>query len=112
MTTNILTLLKQDHDEVREIFEELTETTSRGAKKRTELFARVKEMIIAHSKAEEAVFYPAYREAVKKNEEQKLFFEAKEEHQVVDFVIEGFASLDPATPEFSAKVKVLKELVE
>ena len=58
------------------------------------------------------IFYPAYKAAVSKREDTKLYHEALEEHHVVDTVIAEIKSCDSGSEEFSAKAKVLKDLVE
>jgi len=61
---------------------------------------------------EEQIFYPAFRDATEKAEDRKLYFEAQEEHHVVDTVLPELKSADPASETFAAKAKVLKDLVE
>ena len=41
-----------------------------------------------------------------------MYYEAMEEHHVVDLVLPQVKSTDPTTPEFAARAKVLKDLVE
>jgi hypothetical protein len=41
-----------------------------------------------------------------------MFFEAAEEHHVVEMVLPELEASDPASDEFTAKAKVLKELIE
>jgi hypothetical protein len=65
-----------------------------------------------HTTIEEEIFYPAYRDAVKKQEDRKLYQEALEEHHVVDLVMPELEETDAGTEIFSAKAKVLKEVVE
>ena len=43
-----LSLLKEDHDKVRKMLEELDSTTERGVKTREELFQRVKHELEVH----------------------------------------------------------------
>ncbi len=43
-----------------------------------------------HATLEDEIFYPAYKEAVRKKEDQKLYFEAAEEHHVADVVMAEF----------------------
>src|SRR6185295_5551247 len=40
-----------------------------------------------HTKIEEDIFYPAFRDAAEKEEDKELYFEALEEHHVVDLVL-------------------------
>lgn len=64
-----------------------------------------------HAQVEEEIFYPAFRAAAKKKDDMKMFFEAKEEHHVVDLIMPELSDTD-SKEEFAAKAKVLKELIE
>src|SRR5205807_4333661 len=60
---------------------------------------------------EEEIFYPAYKEAVRKSDGH-LYFEAVEEHHIVDVVLTEIKAATVQSEEFSAKAKLLKELIE
>ena len=47
-----------------------------------------------------------------KDEDAELYFEALEEHHVVDLVLPEIKETEPDADEFKAKAKVLKDLVE
>ena len=79
-----VTLLKDDHDTLKKILNELDSTTERGVKTREELFTRVKRELEVHEAIEEEIFYPALKEHPKAKE---LVLEAYEEHHVVDMVM-------------------------
>jgi len=49
---------------------------------------------------------------VEKKDDRKLYFEAVEEHHVVDMVLPELQKADVSSEEFGAKAKVLKDLVE
>jgi hemerythrin-like domain-containing protein len=110
--TDAISLLKKDHARVKEMLSALAETTDRAAKKRETLLAEVVTEIQVHAGVEEEIFYPAYRDAIRSKEDEKLYFEALEEHAVVDLVIPELLDTDPRASEFAAKVKVLKDLIE
>lgn len=109
---NAIALLKQDHATVRSLLEELAATTGRSAQKRTTLLSKITTEVQVHTQIEEEIFYPAFRDAVKKKEDAKLYFEALEEHHVVDLVLPEIQKVDPSAEEFAAKAKVLKDLIE
>jgi hemerythrin-like domain-containing protein len=77
-------LLKDDHDKVKKILNDLDATTERGVKTRRELFAKVKRELEVHETIEEEIFYPALKEHPKAKD---LVLEAFEEHHVVDTVM-------------------------
>lgn len=107
-----ITLLKQDHALVKNLLEQLTESTTRAVKKRGELLHQIQVNLKAHTTIEEEIFYPAFKEAGKK-EEEKMYYEAMEEHRAAeDLVLPDLLNTDPATEQFSGRAKVLKELIE
>jgi hemerythrin-like domain-containing protein len=107
-----IALLTSDHETVRDLLAQMDDTTSRAAKKRVELMTKIAREVRIHSRIEEEIFYPAYKDAAKTQEDRKLFFEAQEEHGIVDLVLPALEEADPASDEFAAKAKVLKDLIE
>ena len=109
---NAIELLKADHERVKAILTQLSESTERGVKKRTDLLQKLEMEITIHTKLEEEILYPAFKEAGGK-EQAIMYYEAKEEHRTVDsLVLPDLKATDPGTPEFSGRVKVVKELLE
>ncbi|GHA87928.1 hemerythrin domain-containing protein [Cognatilysobacter bugurensis] len=105
-------LLKSDHEKVRDLLTQLSESTSRAEKTRTQLLEKIQTEIEVHAKIEEEIFYPAFRDAGKK-QEQEMFFEALEEHRAVsDLVLPDLLKTEVTSDQFSGRAKVLKELVE
>ena len=107
-----IALLKADHKKVKGLLEDLESTSERGAKKREKLLGQIEKELQVHTDIEETIFYPAFREAVAKKEDREMYFEALEEHHVVKLVLPEMKETDPASEEFGAKSKVLKELVK
>lgn len=107
-----IAILKADHDKVRALLGELEKTTERAMGKREKLLATIEEELKLHTKIEEEIFYPAFREAAKKKDDKDLYFEAIEEHHVVDLVLPEIKKTAVDSDEFGAKAKVLKDLVE
>jgi hemerythrin superfamily protein len=106
-------LLKADHDEMRDLLGELEATTTRGIKKRQQLIGEIEMKLKAHTAIEEEIFYPAFREAGQKSDDDKMYFEALEEHRAAgELVLPDLVSTDPSSEKFSGRAKVLKELVE
>ena len=107
-----ITLLKEDHKKVKGLLSQLEKTTERGAERRRKLLGQIEAEIKVHTTIEEEIFYPAYRDAVRKKDDRELYQEALEEHHVVDLVMPELKRSDPAGEVFGAKAKVLKELIE
>lgn len=109
---NAIDLLKADHEKVKAILSQLSESTDRALKKRVELLGKLEMEITIHTRLEEEILYPAFKEAGSK-EEDIMYYEAKEEHRTVDsLVLPDLKLTDPGTPEFAGRVKVVKELLE
>jgi hemerythrin-like domain-containing protein len=110
---NAITLLKEDHKKVRGLLAELESTTSRGVKTRRELLAKIAREIEVHTAIEEEIFYPAFKAAGEKNDDQKIYFEALEEHRAAgELVLPDLLATDPGSECFGGRAKVLKELIE
>jgi hypothetical protein len=103
-------MLKADHTKVKQLLRRLNETN--GAKEREHLAGEIERELKMHSQLEEEIFYPAFKAATRKSEEQHLFYEATEEHHVVDMILPALMAANPKSPEFEAKAKVLMDLVE
>ena len=104
-----ITMLKADHDKVKQLLNELESTTERGVKTRQELFATIKGELTVHEVIEEEIFYPALKNHPKA---QDIVLEAYEEHHVVDTVMAELENLDVSDETWGAKATVMKENVE
>jgi hemerythrin-like domain-containing protein len=109
---NAITMLKSDHATVKRLLRELNETGDRATKQREMLVNQIEREVKMHAQIEEEVFYPAFLAATKGTETADLFYEAAEEHHIVDMVLPALKAANPKSPEFGAKAKVLKELIE
>ncbi|VFT28867.1 hemerythrin [Pseudomonas aeruginosa] len=109
---NAIELLVHDHETVKKLLGDLSETTERALKKRSELLGRLELELVLHTAIEEEIFYPALKESGGK-EELKMYYEAKEEHRTVDsLVLPDLKRTRPDTVQFAGRVKVLRELLE
>jgi hemerythrin-like domain-containing protein len=105
-------LLKADHKLVKGLLAELAETSTRATKKRAELLHEIEVNLKAHTTIEEEIFYPAFKEAGKKDE-AKMYYEALEEHRAAeDLVLPDLLETKVDSEQFSGRAKVLKELIE
>lgn len=109
---NAIDMLIEDHERVKDLLSRMTESTERAVKTRTELLEKLEMEVAIHTRLEEEILYPAYKEAGGK-EELKMFYEAKEEHRAVDsLVLPDLKATDPGSVQFSGRAKVCKELLE
>lgn len=109
---NAITMLKSDHATVKRLLRELSETTDRATKQRESLVETIERELKTHAQLEEEVFYPAFKAATRGEEAEDLFYEAAEEHHLVDMVLPALKAANPKSHEFEAKAKVLKDLIE
>jgi hemerythrin superfamily protein len=107
-----IALLKEDHEQVRALLSQLEETTDKAVGRREKLLGTIERELTIHTRIEEEIFYPAFREAAQKKDDTKLYFEALEEHHVVDMILPEIKGTDAESEQFAAKAKVLKDLVE
>jgi len=104
-----LSLLKQDHDEVKKILGKLEDTTERAVKTRTELFGTFRTEMQAHEAIEEEIFYPALKQHA---ETKDITLEGYEEHHVVDLVMDELEGVPVDDETWAAKFTVMKENIE
>ena len=100
-------MLKKDHVEVKGILGQLTET--KEAKKREELFLKLRQELVPHMKAEESTFYPSL---LAKKEAREDAMEGVEEHHVSDLVQKELEMMPKGEEQWGAKMAVFAELVE
>jgi hypothetical protein len=110
--TDAIELLREDHKRLRGLLGRLEKTTERASESREELLQRIEQEVKIHTTIEEEIFYPAYKAAVTKREDAKLYQEAIEEHHVADTVLGEIKQADVESDIFSAKAKVLKDVIE
>ncbi len=104
-----ITMLKTDHDKVKQLLTELESTTERGVKTRAELFSTIKGELTVHEIIEEEIFYPALKSHPKAKD---IVLEAFEEHHVVDLLMSELEELDVTDETWGAKAIVMKENIE
>jgi hemerythrin-like domain-containing protein len=106
-----LQLLRQDHQEVKDLFKRFESTEERREKQ--EIAEKAIVELVVHSMIEEEIFYPAVRQELEgQGEDTEIMFEAEEEHHVVDLLIEELTSGKVAEDSFDAKFKVMAENVK
>src|SRR5512134_1602046 len=98
-------LLRQDHDEVRKMFEEFE---SADEDRKFELAAEICQALTVHATIEEEIFYPRAREAI---DAEDLMVEAEVEHDSAKHLIERIQEGEVDETELSAMIKVLQEYV-
>ena len=100
-----VSLLKEDHDRVKELFDEFEAAKSRAAKVKI-VRAALTELKV-HAAIEEELFYPAVRKPLGK----EIMNEADEEHHVAKLLIAELDGMDGSESHYDAKFHVLAENV-
>jgi len=98
-------LLRQDHDEVRKMFEEFE---SADEDRKFELAAEICQALTVHSTIEEEIFYPQVREAI---DAEDMMTEAEIEHTSVKQLIERVQAGEVDEVQLTAMIKVMGEYV-
>lgn len=107
--SDVITILKDDHRTVEELFQRFEATTDRAKATRRKLADRIITELSVHAAVEEQILYPVTRALDEEAHEQTL--EALEEHHLVKLTLAELEKMDPADERFAAKVKVLAENV-
>ena len=108
---NAITLLKNDHKTVEDLFKRFEKLGPRAVKSKQDIVERIVRELTVHASIEEMVFYPAIREAVEKGDVDTMVLEALEEHHIVKWVLWELESMSADDERFDAKVTVLIENV-
>ena len=108
---NAITLLKNDHKTVEDLFKRFEKLGPRAVKTKQDVVQRIVRELSIHAVIEEMAFYPAIREAVEKGDVDDMVLESLEEHHIVKWVLSELEGMSPTHERFDAKVTVLIENV-
>jgi len=106
--TGAIELLKEQHDKVKKAFKEFEKLDREDTQKQQQLVQSVCEDLKVHTTLEEALFYPAAREAI---DDDDILNEAQVEHETAKMLIEQLENMGPDDPNFRATFTVLGEYV-
>ena len=107
---DVRALLKQDHDEVRDLLAGMVD--GEQGRSRKLLLEKLKTNLTAHSRAEEQVVYDALIGARAKQEVRVSAEEGYVEHGVVDDLLARISRLGVGADLWLAHAKVIRELLE
>ena len=106
-TQDAIALLKADHRQVEEWFEQFEKARDDGRKQ--ELATNICNALKVHTTIEEEIFYPAFLEAT---EDKDLHHEAEIEHDGAKQLIAKIEASGPDDDYFDSQVKVLSEMIK
>jgi hemerythrin superfamily protein len=109
MSTDAIVLLKQDHKEIRKLFDEFQQAGERATKRKGQLVERIVAALTVHTYIENECMYPEVRKLLPELEDDVL--ESYEEHHVADVLCMELATMSPDDERFDAKTTVLIENV-
>jgi len=101
-----IALLKKDHDEVEDLFEQFTKASGDGRKEK--LARQICRELTIHAMIEEEIFYPACDGKV----DEDLLKEGYVEHDAAKLMIAEIEAGEPSDEFYDAKMKVLCEEIE
>jgi hemerythrin superfamily protein len=102
-STNVLSLLTEQHSEVDALFEKI----EKGHGNRHALFIELADKLAAHATVEEKIFYPA----VMSKQTNDMLHESVEEHLEIKRLLADLITMKVDDDTFDAKINVLKENV-
>jgi hemerythrin-like domain-containing protein len=105
----ILQLLHLEHEEVQELFEQFRKSmsTKNGQNKAQSTSEQILNDLKLHTELEEKIVYPSLKE-----QDANIFYEAEEEHHVVDLLIGELQQMKVSAPDYTAKMSVMEENVK
>ncbi len=96
-------LLKQDHDRVKNLFQQLK---SAGSDQKEDLLWTITEEIRIHSDLEEKIFYPAVKVV---NADQVITFQ--QEHHDIEEILNELEDVTAEDEEFDPRVQELEQML-
>ncbi|HMP63468.1 MAG TPA: hemerythrin domain-containing protein [Phenylobacterium sp.] len=99
-------LLKQDHREVEDLFEQFEK--ARSDERKAQIVKKICTELIVHSLIEEEIFYPTFRGKI----EDDILDEGYVAHDGAKTLIAELMAGAPGDPFYDAKVSVLSEEIE
>src|SRR6185295_13194316 len=105
--TLITLMLREDHQKVKQLFDQFKKSTDTNEK--LDIVTAAIAALEVHATLEEELIYPAWNEHV---DEQSLTDEALAEHHVVHVLIEELKEINPEGERYNATFTVLSEYVK
>lgn len=100
-------LLKDQHLEVKRLFQECENLDESQFKRRSEIVEQITQKLRFHTQIEEEILYPAAS-----NVDHEMILESFEEHHMVKILLEEIEQTQPSNERYVAKLTVLKDLLE
>jgi hemerythrin-like domain-containing protein len=108
----IFRTLAEEHGEVAALIKRAKHTSGDNAesiRERTDLMNEIRSELLAHAKAEEAVFYSRLNNQA---ETREIVEESKAEHRSLEHVLEQLGTVAPSTPRWMQLIEELEQAVQ
>jgi hemerythrin superfamily protein len=105
---NLYDSLRQDHQSIKHILDQMVKTSEADITLRTQLFNRLKVEFLAHARAEEKMLYPLL-EQHRSSRDQAL--EGEVEHHAAESMLRELERTDVKDDHWKAKASVLREMI-
>ncbi len=106
---DIFDLLTSEHEKVKKILEQMEQSSARAGRRREALLDHLNENLLPHMYAEEQYFYQILLD---ETPDKEIVYQALEEHRAAKAVLLDLEDAPSDDPRWSARCKVLKELIE
>jgi len=110
MGQGLLMALREDHQRVKHLLDELSDTKPKDAEEREEKFSELYSGVSVHMQFEEQSFYPMVQKKRKSAKED--VDEGFEEHHVARQALDELKSIDKGEERWGTLLKVTKEMIE
>jgi len=107
---NVLSLLKKDHEAVKDLFAKFERIGSRNSDRKWALLDDIRREVMVHAKVEEEIFYPAVKAF--NGEGRKLINAALKQHKEIDDLLLQIARMNPADKKFDERFAALMDDVD
>jgi hemerythrin-like domain-containing protein len=107
-----ITLLREDHAEMRRLLKVLSESSERAFQKRERTLAKVASALWVQMQIEEEIFYAAFEGALSSPDDEVRAYAARAEHESGKAALRRLEGSDPKTLHFRAMAKVVHDLVD
>jgi hemerythrin superfamily protein len=106
---NIYDALKKDHDGVKELLQRLVGSADADHETRSQLIAKIRDELVPHSRAEEAVFYNSLRTI---DESKDLVAHSYQEHMEAEALLRTLQGMDAVNADWTKIARKLKDALE
>jgi len=107
----VTNILRKDHRLIGGMVMTLERTPKVNGMIRRSLFNQIRHQLMAHSQAEEEIFYPAVR-SLNFGRVEEYVTDAYREHQNMKDLLQQISNIDPMTSEFDGKVADLRRTIQ